>query len=290
MAKFQYLNLGCGNYFHPDWINIDFEQRDNNVIKYDLLNGIPFPDNSFDVVYHSHVLEHFPKEKANFFISECYRVLKSEGILRVVVPNLEIITEEYLKQLRNALNGDEKAKYNYKWIMLEMYDQVVRNYSGGEMAKYISQKEILNLDYVYNRIGIEGKTIRESYLNLLEKTDKITSAYLQENSNIEKVKYYFKPSTYLNFLKRRLFGKELKQIEKEQELIKIAKFRNSGEIHQWMYDRYSLTELLKDTMFVNIEVKSATESKIKDWSYFELDVINGIVRKPDSLFIEAIKL
>ncbi|HNW96916.1 MAG TPA: methyltransferase domain-containing protein [Bacteroidales bacterium] len=290
MSKLQYLNLGCGNHFHPDWKNVDFVSNNKNVIAHDLLNGIPFPDNTFDVVYHSHVLEHFPKAKADCFISECFRVLKNGGILRVVVPNLEVIAEEYLKQLKDALNGDERARYNYEWMLLEMYDQTVRNYSGGEMGKYLFQKEIKNIDYVYNRIGIEGKNIRENYLKSLKKTENIKTTISYEKSISKKIMYYFKPLTYFNFLKRKLLAKEWRQIEQEQELLKLAKFRTSGEIHQWMYDRYSLKELLEREKFVNVKIKTAFESEIKDWNSFELDVINNEVRKPDSLFIEAKKI
>jgi hypothetical protein len=57
-----------------------------------------------------------------------------------------------------------------------------------------------------------------------------------------------------------------------------------------MYDRYSLTELLKDCGFKNIEVVNAFESKIDDWSRFQLDVVKGEIRKPDSLFMEGVKV
>ena len=34
-----------------------------------------------------------------------------------------------------------------------MYDQVVRNHSGGEMAEYLRQPAIVNEDYVVGRVG-----------------------------------------------------------------------------------------------------------------------------------------
>jgi predicted SAM-dependent methyltransferase len=60
----KYLNLGCGSHYSTatEWTNLDFTSLDNNVIAHNLLTGIPFEDNSFDLVYHSHVLEHFSKE------------------------------------------------------------------------------------------------------------------------------------------------------------------------------------------------------------------------------------
>src|SRR5258706_10843656 len=88
------LNLACGAKMDWRWNNLDFSpyaflvshpvlnsvlrqskllsaqrtQRlsmvDPQVICWDLRKGIPFATNSFDVVYHSHFLEHVPKEHA----------------------------------------------------------------------------------------------------------------------------------------------------------------------------------------------------------------------------------
>ncbi|KPA09309.1 hypothetical protein MHK_010487, partial [Candidatus Magnetomorum sp. HK-1] len=41
---------------------------------------------------------------------------------------------EYLNSLENAIKGDEEAANRYEWIMLEMYDQTVRNQSGGAIT------------------------------------------------------------------------------------------------------------------------------------------------------------
>ena len=49
------LNIGCGHRFHRDWVNIDVDPASPEVIKADIINGIPYPDNHFDVVYHSNV-------------------------------------------------------------------------------------------------------------------------------------------------------------------------------------------------------------------------------------------
>ena len=87
----QYLNLGCGSRYHPDWINIDIVPHGPEVIQHDLSRGIPLPDASCDVVYHTAVLEHMRRSDAAAFLAECYRVLKPGGIVRVGVPDLERI-------------------------------------------------------------------------------------------------------------------------------------------------------------------------------------------------------
>src|SRR6266487_6353049 len=138
------LNLGCGSFVHDDWINIDFVSHDKRVIAHNLLLGIPFNANTFDAVYHSHILEHFTKADAPLFMEECYRVLKPGGWIRVVVPDLELLCKEYLKWLDLACQGSEEAELNYNWIMIEMLDQIVRNTPGGEMALYLRQTHIYN--------------------------------------------------------------------------------------------------------------------------------------------------
>ena len=42
-----YLNVGCGNKYHKDWVNIDMVSYSPYVKKVNLIKGIPFPENSF---------------------------------------------------------------------------------------------------------------------------------------------------------------------------------------------------------------------------------------------------
>lgn len=123
------LNIGCGSKVSdsPDVINLDwsilirlkksmlgrllapfildgaryekFLKLPTNIVAHNLINGIPYPDNTFDVVYHSHVLEHIDKSNAFDALLENYRVLKLGGTLRVCVPDLEFIVKNYLHSL-----------------------------------------------------------------------------------------------------------------------------------------------------------------------------------------------
>lgn len=266
-----FCNLGCGNRYHPDWINIDFTSSSSNVISYNLLKGIPYPDNSFDVVYHNNVLEHFQKDKAIFFISECYRVLKKGGVLRVVVPNLENIVQEYVVNISKAMTGDKIAEANYDWIMLEMYDQTVRNIGGGEMAKYLMQENIVNECYIFDRCGNVVKDIRNSFMNSSNK------------KQFQKGKLF---RIIFRSLKRGILQLNNTIGGKRYQ---IGKFRLSGEVHQWMYDRFSLKRLFEQTGFKDIEVKNAFESNIQNWNTFQLDVKDGAAHAPQSLYMEGFK-
>jgi predicted SAM-dependent methyltransferase len=264
------LNLGCGYHFNSAWTNVDFITTAKGVIAYNLTKGIPFPDASFDVVYHSHVLEHFSKSGAENFLKECDRVLRPQGILRVVVPDLEQIVRNYLIALERASAGSEEWAANYEWMLLEMYDQVVRNTPGGEMKEYLHREEIPNEEFIIKRYGKEAKTLIE-----------IARQQRQKPKNLLQKIYLFminRRDMWLNFLSN-----------KSYQSFQIGSFRQGGEIHQWMYDRYSLSLLLKKCNFENIIQRTATDSYIANWADFNLDTLDGTVYKPDSLFMEAVK-
>ena len=245
------VNLGCGNRYHKEWINLDFRSNSEYVQTFNLNDPLPFEDNSVDVVYHSHVLEHFSKCKAKEFLKECYRVLKPGGIIRVVVPNLEDIVINYLYYLNEARKGNKQAKIRYEWMMLEMYDQTVREYGGGEMLEFWKQNPLPEEDFIIKRVGSEVKNALKS----------IREHKLQPNK---------------------------KCIEKLPN--EVGSFRASGEVHKWMYDEFSLSELLKKIGFRNIVSQKADTSNIKNFNSYLLDTeADGSIRKPDSLFMEAIK-
>lgn len=249
-SKLKWLNLGCGGCFHPDWTNVDFNRTGETVIPHNLLKGIPFADNSFEVVYHSHLLEHLPKNEALPFLTECHRVLQPNGIIRVVIPDLEQIARLYLQSLENALNGSETDAHNYNWLMLEMYDQVVRNESGGDMKRYLAQNPLPNPEFIVGRFGVEGEMLINAFQG------------------------------------RNFPSKSLAELNPTQ----IGQFRQGGEVHQWMYDRYSLKVLLEKVGFMDVKVCQANESRINGFNNYQLDVLaDGKVRKSDSLFMEGIK-
>src|SRR5207244_7002789 len=99
------------------------------------------------------------RSNAHSFMRECYRVLRTGGILRVGVPDLEQISNLYLKKLNATLSGDVQAAYDYEWMMLEVYDQTVREGSSGEMLSWLRQDPLPNEGFVYERIGEEGRDL-----------------------------------------------------------------------------------------------------------------------------------
>lgn len=84
-----------------NWITLDI--CDGCDIKYDLLIGIPFPDNSVDMIYSSHLLEHFYYKDLVILLRECHRILKINGRFSLCVPDASIYIMKYLNPDRVIL-------------------------------------------------------------------------------------------------------------------------------------------------------------------------------------------
>jgi hypothetical protein len=74
------------------------------------------------------------------------------------------------------------------------------------------------------------------------------------------------------------------------ELLIVGDARRRGEIHRWMYDRLSLSELLSKVGFAQPRTRTCNESAIPDWSAFGLETNDADAEyKPDSVYVEALK-
>lgn len=273
------INIGCGSTNHPDWINLDVAPINPDVISVNITDGLPFSAEFSDVCYSSHVLEHLNKIEAFNLVEECFRILKHGGTIRLAVPDLEMLVREYLRVLDGVTSGKIHYEVQYDWLMLELYDQTVRSRSGGDMLNFLKNVNESERSYILSRIGDEAARIWQPQPRL---------------------PYY---SRFLAFIKRTTFKSFIKMFREKAAGFLIyfiagkatfnayqqGLFRNGGEIHKWMYDRYSLKRLLDQAGFIDIKTCAATESRIPRFEKYDLDVQGGVVRKPDSIYIEATK-
>lgn len=270
------LNLGCGDRFHPSWTNLDVEPADASVRAHDVTTGLPFPDAGFDVVYHSHLLEHMARDRAPALLAECRRVLRPGGTIRVVVPDLEAIIELYRDCLARARAGAPGADADYDWMLIELFDQTVRETTGGRLGLTVCDPDLANRDFVMNRAGPATARAVERFWST-----PAAPAGRRPSRRARLVGLAREPRRIREMLARRLLGED-------HELLELGRFRRSGEIHQWMYDRYALGRLLREAGFGAVRAVGAGESRVADWTTFELDTdADGAVVKPDSMFVEA---
>ncbi|MEO1527119.1 MAG: methyltransferase domain-containing protein, partial [Planctomycetota bacterium] len=153
------LNVGCGKCIHSAWTNIDLVASTPEVQAHDLRRGLPFDHETFDGVYHSHVLEHLTPDRAEALLVECHRVLREGGVLRVVVPDLEGIAAGYLQTLHNAVEDpDATSLAKHRWMTLELIDQMSRQSSGGLMGQTMREPGATPPEFIRARMGhqVEG--------------------------------------------------------------------------------------------------------------------------------------
>lgn len=269
------LNLGCGARPDARWTNVDLHPRSAGVRQCDVLAGpLPFADASFDAVYHAHLLEHLPAERAAEFLRECRRLLRSGGVVRVVVPDLEQIARFYLQALEQARSGDDAGAARHAWFTLELLDQLTREREGGQMLAQLARVEAGG--EAWRRVGAEAASLRA---RLAASRQQPPSWWASQRRRV--VGWLF--GSWRERLIRWLLGAEY-------EALQVGRFRRSGEVHHWMYDRVSLATLLAEAGFTQIRVVAAGESAIPDWPAYELDTFaDGTPTKPDSLYMEAVR-
>jgi SAM-dependent methyltransferase len=104
------LHIGCGKGLLDGWVNIDISPA---PLAMNVLWGLPFKDQSVDVVFVSHLLEHlfFPRD-VKAFLAELRRVLAPEGIVRLVVPDVEKCIEAYRMNDRKFF---ESRRETWSW-------------------------------------------------------------------------------------------------------------------------------------------------------------------------------
>jgi len=80
------LDVGCGQHKYPGAIGLDSNPKTAADVIHDLgVVPYPFPDNEFDEVIGTHVVEHVPDVMA--FISELHRITKPGGRLKLLTPH-----------------------------------------------------------------------------------------------------------------------------------------------------------------------------------------------------------
>ncbi len=128
---------------------------------------------------------------------------------------------------------------------------------------------------IIERIGYVGTNIRDNFLAKKDgKQGVFNFIKIAKKAGIRKVsRYIIKKITHI-------FSSQAQ---------KIGSFRLGGEIHMWMYDQFSLSRLLREAGFKDIAVKNPYKSSIPQWDKYELDVKDGMVFDPTSLFMEARK-
>lgn len=127
--------------FNYGWINMD--QHDLNdwakgqgfiYKQHDARKPLPFENGSVDMMYHCHFLEHLDYRAGMTFLKECGRVIKPDGVMRIILPDAAGLMAKYQKNelgMYDELNdgcAQSSAQISKLWTLLmsghsSMYDE-----------------------------------------------------------------------------------------------------------------------------------------------------------------------
>ena len=112
------LHVGCGNVILPGWTNLDIEKLPGVDVVDNITTLTKIPDNSCDIIYASHVLEHVGRNEFEDVIRTWNKKLKKNGTLRIAVPDFEKIIIWYQRtkhviDIVGLVSGGQKTKYDY---------------------------------------------------------------------------------------------------------------------------------------------------------------------------------
>ena len=152
------LNIGSAiDQFYHNWINIDV----NNLLgdaqlmgtrfrHMDVSLGIKERDDSVDAIVTSHLIEHFNRKDGKSFLKDCFRIMKSGGVLRVAVPDLGIIASKYVEHRLDdfkLFNGGARGATDpaeILWSTLTDGHQTAYDYEA--LSKLLSTVGFINIE------------------------------------------------------------------------------------------------------------------------------------------------
>ncbi len=108
------LHVGCGKMIVRGWLNMTYEPRERygeirNMdgslwLNYDVRKKLPFDDSSIQFIAGSHFIEHLDLNDGLDFFKEAFRVMKTNGIIRISCPDLGIYIHSYITKNQEFFN------------------------------------------------------------------------------------------------------------------------------------------------------------------------------------------
>jgi SAM-dependent methyltransferase len=98
--KLKAIDVGCGStdrskeFPDHELVRVDIREEVNPDYRCDV-RSLPFKTEEFDLVFSSHVLEHFGRKEWREILKEWIRVLKKTGVLILILPNIKWAIEHF---------------------------------------------------------------------------------------------------------------------------------------------------------------------------------------------------
>lgn len=118
------LHLGCGAKHIPGFVHVDIEEHPHVDFRVPV-NDLSFAaDGSVELIYASHVLEHFGRHELDQVLAEWFRVLHKGGVLRVAVPDFAAVALRYqetgqINELTGLVVGGQRNQYDFHKMIFD---------------------------------------------------------------------------------------------------------------------------------------------------------------------------
>lgn len=117
------LNVGCGLIAIADYFNVDARELPGVDMVADV-RSLPFRAGTVSEIYAAHLVEHFTEaDLKSTVLPAWHRMLKTGGLLRVVVPDAEAMIQSFSRRqypfesLREVTFGSQDYPGNYHYTM-----------------------------------------------------------------------------------------------------------------------------------------------------------------------------
>lgn len=91
------LHLGCGKRYIPGFVHIDLASFPHIDHRHDIATLPMFVDGAASLIYACHAFEYFDRVQAPGVLAEWLRVLRPDGVLRLAVPDFEVMSRIYVE-------------------------------------------------------------------------------------------------------------------------------------------------------------------------------------------------
>jgi len=112
-----FLNIGAGTFNHKYWTNVDYGSEQyakvqNKFVELNLMDipKFPFENESIELIYSSHTIEHVNDSAVKNLIEESFRILKIGGVLRITCPDANLL----LNSVKN--NVSKYWAWRHEWF------------------------------------------------------------------------------------------------------------------------------------------------------------------------------
>lgn len=123
------LQVGSGGNVLEGWLNSDLHPCSRDKFHLNAVKPFPFRDDTFRLIFSEHMIEHVPNADGEFMLSECRRVLKPGGTIRISTPDLAFLMDLF-REDKSQIQG----KYIERFIQSacprahERFENYILNY------------------------------------------------------------------------------------------------------------------------------------------------------------------